>query len=303
MLRHLPGAGRPQPVDRLALLRTAMPPVPFGTLYDRLPACGKNQAVIVEPPGEVRRTVFYFPGCGSERLYSRVALASIHILIGTGARVVLPPPFLCCGFPARVNAKTDLHRRQAMRTAVILNQIRERLGHLRFDALAVSCGTCMESLVDMQADAMFCGPIRDISRLAVGHGLAVGSPGLRMYHAPCHDSLQGQGEDLLGRLGGPVVAVPHCCGEAGTLALSRPDIAAAMRARKRDALRNAMGESADPEKIVLTNCPSCLSGLGRQESLGVRVRHLAEELAMGLDGEKWLDETVAWRNRARVVDF
>jgi len=303
MLRHLPGSEPPQAAGRMALLRTPMPPVPSGTLFDRLPACGKNQAVIVEPAGDVRRTVFYFPGCGSERLYSRVALASIHVLLGTGARVILPPPFLCCGFPARVNAKTDLHRRQAMRASVILNQIHERFGHMRFDALAVSCGTCMESLTDMQAAAMFDCPIVDVSRLAFDKGPTVGIPVRRLYHAPCHDSLKGEGEALLESLGSPVVAVPHCCGEAGTLALSRPDVAAAMRVRKGGAFKDAMGTSADVEKIVLTNCPSCLSGLGRQESLGIRVRHLAEELAMGLDGEKWFDETLVWRKWARTVDF
>ena len=38
----------------------------------------------------------------------------------------------------------------------------------------------------------------------------------------------------LGGFGG-VEAVPHCCSEAGTLALSRPDITDAMLDRKRGA--------------------------------------------------------------------
>ena len=143
----------------MALLRSAMPPVPAGTLYGRLPACGADQAVVIEPEGKATGTIFYFPGCGSERLYSNVSLAAIHILIHSGLRVVLPPPFQCCGFPAQVNAKADLHRRQAMRVAIILNQIRERFGHLRFDAVAVSCGTCQEALVGMKAPAIFgCPP-------------------------------------------------------------------------------------------------------------------------------------------------
>jgi len=142
-----------------------------------------------------------------------------------------------------------------MRAAVILSQIRERCGHLAFDALAVSCGTCLESLAAMQADSMLDGPIANVSRLAVECGLNVATLVTRMYHAPCHDFLDGQGEALLARLGKPVVAVPHGCGEAGTLALSRPDIAGAMRSRKGDAIQVAIRETG-AEKIVLTNCPA-----------------------------------------------
>lgn len=285
----------------LGLLRSPMPPVPAGTLFSRLPACGVSQAVVIEPDGQAQHTLFYFPGCGSERLYSRISLAAIHILVRTGARVILPPPFLCCGFPARVNAKDEMHRRQALRTAVILNQIRERFGHLRFDAVVVSCGTCRESLADMNAESIFGCPIADVSGFAIENGLSAGIEPGRFYHAPCHDSLDGNGKALLARLGHPAVAVPHCCGEAGTLALSRPDIAAAMRARKRDAFQSAFHGAGREKKVVLTNCPSCLSGLGRNESMGFAARHLAEELAICLDGEKWFDKSRKWRELAQVV--
>jgi Fe-S oxidoreductase len=240
--------------------------------------------VVIEPDGLARQTVFYFPGCGSERLYSTVSLAAIHILVQTGTRVILPPPFLCCGFPARVNAKMDMHRRQSMRTAIILNQIREYCGHLDFSSVAFSCGICRASLADMDVASIFRCRLKDVSLLAIQYGLAVNiSPGC-LYHAPCHDSLDGEGESLLTGLGQPVAGVPHCCGEAGTLALSRPDIAAAMRARKRDAFKSVLAGTAD-ENVVLTNCPACLSGLGRNESLGFNARHLAEELAVCAAGK------------------
>jgi D-lactate dehydrogenase (cytochrome) len=98
------------------------------------------------------------------------------------------------------------------------------------------------------------------------------------------------------------MAVPHCCGEAGTLALSRPDIAAAMRARKRDALQSVF-HGINGQKVVLTNCPSCLSGLGRNESSGFKARHLAEELAISVDGKDWLVKSRVRRQCATVVDI
>jgi Fe-S oxidoreductase len=195
-----------------------------------------------------------------------------------------------------------MHRRQAMRAAVIVNQIRDRFGHLPFDAVAVSCGTCMEALAGMRIESVFGCRVADVSRLALEYGLAAEVPSGRLYHAPCHDSLAGEGVAMLTRPGTSVVAVPYCCGEAGTLALSRPDLAAAMRARKQAAFQEAL-DGGRGKQTVLTNCPSCLSGLGRNASLGLTVRHLAEELARCVDGEQWLDQTRAWRERAQVVGF
>jgi FAD/FMN-containing dehydrogenase/Fe-S oxidoreductase len=301
-VNRVPGAAVFNGRKGLGLLRAPMPPVPAGTLFGRLPACGPAQTVVIEPAGAATGTVFYFPGCGSERLYSRVSLGAVHILARTGMRVILPPPFLCCGFPARVNAKSDMHGRQTMRTAVILSQIRELFGYLDFDAVAVSCGTCAEALKAMNAPAIFGCQVTDAARLAIENGLAAAIAPGRFYHAPCHDSLDGEGESLLVRLGSPVAVVPHCCGEAGTLALSRPDIAAAIRARKQAAFQSAF-EEAGGERIVLTNCPSCLSGLGRHAGLGIRARHLAEELALSMDGGKWLHAGQDWRERAEVVAF
>ncbi|HVE50650.1 MAG TPA: DUF3683 domain-containing protein, partial [Casimicrobiaceae bacterium] len=43
--------------------------------------------------------VFYFPGCGSERLFSQVGLATQAMLYHVGAQTVLPPGYLCCGYP------------------------------------------------------------------------------------------------------------------------------------------------------------------------------------------------------------
>ncbi|MFO7539585.1 MAG: (Fe-S)-binding protein [Chloroflexota bacterium] len=302
VLDRLPGSATSTGARGHGRRLAPMPPIPAGTLFSRLPACGAGQAIVIEPDGRVNRTIFYFPGCGSERLYSRVSRAAIHILITTGMRVVLPPPFLCCGFPARVNAKVVMHRRQAVRNVVILNQIRERFGYWRFDAVGVSCGTCRESLAGMNAAAIFGCPMVDVSRLALENGLAAVIPPGRFYHPPCHDSLDGTGQALLAGLGHPPIVVPHCCGEAGTLALSRPDISAAMCGRKREAFKSVLQEISTA-KVVLTNCPACLSGLGRNESMGFTARHLAEELAIGVDGKDWLGKCRSWHERAEVVTF
>ena len=297
----------------MRLLRSALPPVPPRALAELLPDCAPDQVLLFEPEGPVARTVFYFPGCGSERLHSNVAMAAIHVLLATGTRVVLPPPFLCCGFPAHANAKTAQHSRLVLRDSILFSQIREMFGHLAFDACVVTCGTCLEALAAMGADALFGGRLVDLAAYALERGLRLAGDGApcTLYHAPCHDSLAGKAEQMLGRLGGfgPVVAVPHCCSEAGTLALSRPDITDAMLHRKRQALAETLAETRGESQRgsqrgaeVLTNCPSCLQGLGRNRPL-VRARHLAEVLAERVSGPDWAARFADQAARAAALDF
>ncbi|MDB5965459.1 MAG: linked oxidase-like protein, partial [Polaromonas sp.] len=51
--------------------------------------------------------VFYFPGCGSERLFSQVGLATQAMLWNVGVQTVLPPGYLCCGYPQRGSGDFD----------------------------------------------------------------------------------------------------------------------------------------------------------------------------------------------------
>ncbi|MBV5303646.1 MAG: DUF3683 domain-containing protein [Chlorobium sp.] len=287
----------------LRLLRSPVPPVPEETLRDVLPECGPDQVLVFEPSGEVTGNVFYFPGCGSERMNSTISMAAIHLLLELGTRVVLPPPFLCCGFPAHVNAKTDQYSSIVLRNTVLFSQIREMFSYLDFDACVVSCGTCMEGLDAIETGKLFGGKILDISAYALGKGMKLNGGGDYLYHAPCHDSLSGKGGETLRTLGGfgLVTAVPHCCSEAGTLALSRPDITDSMLHRKRDAITEGMhGRSG---AVILTNCPSCVQGLGRNLDLGVVPQHIVVALAEKISGSGWMELMRKQTAGAAAVSF
>ena len=95
--------------------------------------------------------------------------------------------------------------------------------------------------------------------------------------------------------------VPHCCSEAGTLALSRPDIAHKMLSRKKAALLPIV-EAGDPTSFV-TNCPACLQGLGCQDHAGARPLHLAVLLARAHGGADWQNAFAESVRRAEVVTF
>ncbi len=301
-----------QPVDHppgsyvLQVLRSPVGPISGPTLHEVVPPCEPDQALVFEPEGEAVSTVFYFPGCASERIYGDISLAALHVLLELKVRVVLPPPFMCCGFPAHVNAKADLRSQTVLRDTIIFSQIRDMFSYLSFDACVITCGTCREGLEVMEAGKLFGGRIVDVASYAHERGLkldgaaAAGS----LYHAPCHDSLDGKASEVLTKLGGfgKVHAVPHCCSEAGTLALSRPDISDSMLHRKREALAEAKEGQKGPV-TVLTNCPSCVQGLGRNRGQGIVPQHLSVAVAERLSGKGWLEKVRAQVAKAHAVNF
>ena len=286
----------------LQMLKSSIPPAPAQTLRSLLPGCDPDQALVFQPEGfssGEARTVFYFPGCGSERLYSDISMAAIYLLLQAGVRVVLPPPFLCCGFPARANANVEQHSRGVLRDSILFSQIGSMFAHAEFDACVVTCGTCKEGLGETNTEALF-NRIVDVAAYLAEAGLRLAGSGDYLYHAPCHDSLAGQAGKVLRKVGGfdSLTAVPHCCSEAGTLSLSRPAITGQMLDRKRDALRTAMDVS---RRTVLTNCPSCIQGLGRNRDLGIQPKHIVVALAEKHGGAAWQQQFQTLARQATAV--
>jgi FAD/FMN-containing dehydrogenase/Fe-S oxidoreductase len=299
-------AGGPSQFYPLQMLRSSLPSYPGQTLRDVLPKCEQDQALVFEPvqagaADAERKTVFYFPGCGSERLFSDISMATIHMLLELGTRVVLAPPFLCCGFPAHANAKTAQHSRTVLQDSILFTQIREMFANIDFDACIVTCGTCREGLAGMNAQNLF-KRVVDATAYMFERGLKIQGEGNYLYHAPCHDSLDGKATGVLKKIGGfgTLTTVPHCCSEAGTLSLSRPDITDSMLDRKREAFAKVLnGEKG----TVLTNCPSCLQGLGRNKGLGITSMHIVVALAEKHSGPEWKKKFLAQAGRAVTVSF
>jgi FAD/FMN-containing dehydrogenase/Fe-S oxidoreductase len=287
----------------LSLLGFPLPQGDAQTLGQALPHWGPRQALLLKPPRPNGKAVFYFPGCGSERLYGRVGQAATWLLLQAGVTVVLPPQDLCCGFPFGANAKTAEKQRLELRNAIVFSQIKDMCSYLDFAAVAVSCGTCMEALQHQAAAEIFGAPVVDVTALAQAQGLDLRLPEAALYHRPCHDSLKGQGLSLLKNAGVRAADTPACCGEAGTLALSRPDIGNKLFERKAASVAAAKaGLGAQGKVPLLTNCPACLQGLGRQSAQGVQVEHLAVAAARGLDAD-WERKLRSLAQGAEAVTF
>ena len=103
--------------------------------------------------------VFYFPGCGSERLFSQVGLATQAMLYHVGAQTVLPPGYLCCGYPQTSAGNHDEGQRITTANRVLFHRVANTLNYLDIKTVIVSCGTCMDQLVEVRVR-------QDLSRAA-----------------------------------------------------------------------------------------------------------------------------------------
>jgi Fe-S oxidoreductase len=97
----------------------------------------------------------------------------------------------------------------------------------------------------------------------------------------------------------------RCCGESGTFAVSRPDIATQVRFRKEEEMEKGADKlRADGFKgdvKILTSCPSCLQGLSRyNDDSGTTADYIVVEIARHLLGENWMPDYVANANNGGI---
>ncbi|QFY44252.1 DUF3683 domain-containing protein [Candidatus Methylospira mobilis] len=252
--------------------------------------------------------VFYFPGCGSERLFSQVGLATQAMLYDLGVQTVLPPGYLCCGFPQRASGQLDKATQISTDNRVLFHRVATTLNYLDIKTVLVSCGTCLDQLSEYEFDRIFPGcRVIDIHEYLLEKGVRIeGVGGVRyLYHDPCHSPLKQQDAQktvngLLATADGARIGLSaRCCGEAGTLAVTRPDISTQVRFRKQEELQldtaKIHGDGYDGPVKVLTSCPSCLQGLQRyKETLNeLDADYIVVELARHHLGEDWMERYIA----------
>ena len=249
--------------------------------------------------GEDADAVFYFPGCGSERLFSQVGLATQALLYEVGAITVLPPGYLCCGYPQTSVGNHDKGQQITTENRVLFHRVANTLNYLDIKTVVVSCGTCMDQLLKYEFDKIFPGcRLLDIHEYLMEKGLKLeGVTGTRyMYHEPCHTPMKTyQGIQVANTLMGSEVQLnDRCCGESGTFAVARPDIATQVKMRKQEELERGvakLGAAPGQPVKILTSCPSCLQGLDRYgEDTGVEADYIVVEMARHLLGEGWMKQ-------------
>ena len=254
--------------------------------------------------------VFYFPGCGSERLFGQVGLATQAMLYHVGVQTVLPPGYLCCGYPQTAAGDADKGQQISTDNRVLFHRVANTLNYLDIKTVIVSCGTCMDQLQKYEFEKIFPGcRLLDIHEYLMEKGVKLeGVSGVRyMYHDPCHTPMKTyQPLKVVNQLMGTTVEQnERCCGESGTLAASRADISTQVRFRKEEEMRKGADKvRADGFKgdvKILTSCPSCLQGLSRfNNDSGTTADYIVVEIARHVLGENWLPEFVKKANAGGI---
>jgi Fe-S oxidoreductase len=280
--------------------------------------------IIRDPKGTTAESeaVFYFPGCGSERLFSQVGLATQAMLWHAGVQTVLPPGYLCCGYPQKGSGQFDKANKIITDNRVLFHRVANTLNYLDIKTVVVSCGTCYDQLQGYEFDRIFPGcRIIDIHEYLLEKGITLGTDNGYLFHDPCHSpmKLQDPMKTVKALVGESVVKSDRCCGESGTLGVTRPDIATQVRFRKEEELLKneqqlaalkteqlALSDAPKADKPIkaptkiLTSCPSCLQGLsrfGNDLNNGLlEADYVVVEMANLILGDNWMPEYVAKAN-------
>jgi len=248
--------------------------------------------------------VFYFPGCGSERLFSEIGLATMASLYELGIQTVLPPGYLCCGYPQTSSGDIEKGRQITTANRVLFHRMANTLNYLDIKTVVVSCGTCMDQLMEYQFEQIFPGcRLLDIHEYLMEKGVSMdGVGGVQyLYHEPCHNPMKQYNSIKVASslIGKDVTLSDRCCGEAGTFAIARPDIAAQVKFRKEQELHKNIKQLSGHDKALsgnvkmLTSCPACQQGLKRYgEDTNLEVDYIVVELAKHKLGEKWQQQFI-----------
>jgi FAD/FMN-containing dehydrogenase/heterodisulfide reductase subunit C len=280
---------------------------PKQSLRDALNLTDTGSVPILRDPAKITddsEAVFYFPGCGSERLYSEIGLATLAMLYAQGVETVLPPGYLCCGYPQNAAGLAARGRRITTENRVLFHRIANTLNYLDIKTVIVSCGTCMDQLLQYEFEKIFPGcRLLDIHEYLLEKGVALdGTQATEyLYHDPCHSPMKSRTPLAVaaGLTGKPVILSERCCGEAGTLGTSRPDIANQLRFRKSEELGRGIDQLAArnhgkrPEIKLLTSCPACQQGLSRYtDESGLKPEYIVVEAIRHIQGEDWQERFV-----------
>jgi FAD/FMN-containing dehydrogenase/Fe-S oxidoreductase len=273
---------------------------------------------------EDAEAVFYFPGCGSERLFGQVGLATQAMLYETGAITVLPPGYLCCGYPQNAAGQGDRASQITTDNRVLFHRVANTLNYLNIKTVIVSCGTCMDQLQKYQFDKIFPGcRLLDIHEYlmekqitlaksnlfaAEADGSLANMKGTRyMYHDPCHSPMKTyQPQKVVNELMGMNVPInERCCGESGTFGVAQPHIATQVRFRKEEEMRRGADElradGFDGKIKILTSCPACQQGLSRyDDDSGTSCDYVVVEMAKHLLGANWMEDYVNKANNGGI---
>lgn len=236
-------------------------PVPFHRQYK--PSGNRNRPA-------TGQTVLFFTGCLIDKVFPKVAEASINALKYQGFNVILPDNEGCCGIPALSAGDSVSFRR-------LLAHNLDRFRGASFDRLVTACATCAFTIKkvwpmmverkdeDYAFIQQLSGKTMDITEL-IASRLPDKLPEKNddpipvTYHDPCHLKkslgvyqaprrlIKASPEFQLVEMEGADV----CCGMGGGFGLSFGELSEKIGRRKEEHILRSGG------RVVATACPACM---------------------------------------------
>lgn len=224
-----------------------------------------------------------FTGCVMDAWMRDVHLATGDVAEALGVALARPAPGGCCGALALHAGQRAAAARLAERT------IASMPGEAPVVVNAAGCGAAMKEyghLLGTEAALRFAARVVDVCEWVAAQGVpaVVATGNVVVVQDPCHlRHVQRVHPAVRTVLAGAydvreTADEGLCCGAGGAYAVQQPDLAAAIRARKSDALV-AAGAGVTGVVVASAN-PGCMLQLG---AAGFEVRHPIQLLAAALD--------------------
>ncbi|MDR2127206.1 MAG: (Fe-S)-binding protein [Prevotellaceae bacterium] len=238
--------------------------------------------------------IAFFPGCVPDKLFVRVAEASLKVFEKHDVGVFMPDTMVCCGIPNLVSGDYTSFKRLVKINLDLLSQA-------EFDYLVSPCATCVSSIKEnwfrfrkdftdgerLQIEKIHDKTVDiteflvDVLNVDFTQSANAGCTRRVTYHDSCHLKktlgIFAQPRKILKNLSGlEFVEMPEadrCCGSGGSFTLTQHALANKIGQRKRN---NAVSVKPD---IVAAACPACmlqLMDMLSQNGDNVEVKHVVE---------------------------
>ena len=273
--------------------------------------------IIRDPVGTTSESeaVFYFPGCGSERLFSQVGLATQAMLWHAGVQTVLPPGYLCCGYPQRgcraVRPGREDHHGQPSAVPsrgehAQLPRHQDRRGELRHLPRSAPGLRVRPDLPGLAHPRHPRVPAREGHPARAGNGRALHVPrplplaDEEPRPARGRQHADGRGHQRQDREERPLLRrVRHV--RSGAAGHRRRRCGSASSAKWSTAPTSSAATVSAARSRYLTSCPSCLQGLSRyDDDAGTGADYIVVEMARHLLGPAWLETYVQRANAGGI---
>lgn len=247
--------------------------------------------------------VLFFTGCLIDKVFPRVAHASVKVLTHHGVSITIPKGQGCCGIPALASGDRDTFTR-------LVDHHLDLFQQETFDVLVTACATCTSTIKKLWP-AVYKTPsdnvrerltrlsekTMDISQFLVDRVNPDLDPGVSdepgrprdivTYHDPCHLKkslgVAAQPRRIIQAAGKTLVEMEgsdKCCGMGGSFNVHHYDLSASIGTLKQ---KNITDTGCT---IVSTGCPACMmqiSDMLAKASKPINVCHPMELYARALE--------------------